>query len=56
MILGIFIGGYLVGAMFSFALFAFFVVLGGKNSDVWKPIALAAIWPVGLWMFCTGRI
>lgn len=56
MILGMFIGSYLTGAAFTFWLFAFAVILGGNSGDVWKPFAWASIWPIGLWLFCTGRI
>lgn len=40
------IGVYIAGAIFTFAASMFFAVLGGDESDLWKPFACALAWPV----------
>lgn len=48
-------GGYIVGALFTFAVVLFFCVLGGRNQDLWRPFVYAAVWPVLLPLFLAGK-
>jgi hypothetical protein len=41
-------GLYVMGAFSTFCLFGFFVMLSGRNTDLWKPFAAAAVWPVAI--------
>ena len=49
-------GIYVCGVVVSFLFVGFFCVLGGKESDLWKPFAYAALWPITMPLFLTGAI
>lgn len=37
-------GFYLCGVFFSFLIIGFFTMLGGRDSDLWKPFVLPFFW------------
>ena len=49
------IGSYITGATFTFLIVGFACVLGGDNTELWKPFVYAVFWPVMLPLFFAGR-
>ncbi len=56
MIGGFLLGGYTVGAIMTFAFTGFFVILGGRNEDLWKPFGYAVVWFVSVPLLICGKI
>jgi hypothetical protein len=50
------IGAYIMGIVFSFVFIGFFVGLGGRNEDLWKPFVYSLIWPIGWFLFLRGKM
>jgi hypothetical protein len=50
------LGVYLTMAMITFVFVGFFCVLGGRESDLWKPFAYAILWPVLLPLLFLGKV
>lgn len=50
-----FMGMYLTGAVFTFLITMFMVVLGGNSGDLWKPFAWSLIWPITIVMIIRGK-
>lgn len=40
------LGFYCAGAIATFLVVFFFVGLGGRNEDCWKPFVYAPLWPI----------
>ena len=49
------LGCYCTGAVMTFLVVGFGVGLGGRDEDIWKPFAYAAVWPIMLPLFLMGR-
>ena len=56
MIWGFLLGVYTVGAVMTFGFTGFFVILGGRNGDLWKPFCYAALWFVSVPLLLAGRL
>lgn len=41
-----FYGTYFAVTLITFVVILFFAILGGKESDLWKPFVYAPLWPV----------
>jgi hypothetical protein len=52
------LGFYLAGVMVFFVFVGFFCILGGKESDLWKPVVWAIFWPIltVLWLLGLVRL
>jgi hypothetical protein len=50
------LGVYLAIALTTFVFVGFFSVLGGRESDLWKPFAYAILWPVLLPLLFSGKV
>jgi len=53
---GLLIGCYAMIAILFCVCLAFLCCLGGKSSDLWKPIIYPIVWPISLPLFIMGII
>jgi hypothetical protein len=49
------LGVYLTGFFITLPVVAFFCVLGGKDSDLWKIFVYPIFWPI-IFLFCVLRL
>lgn len=56
LLIGILIGGYLTGVLIVFSVTMFFVMLGGKNEELYIPFVVAPLWPITLPLALLGKI